>query len=61
MEQADADVMCFGYTHKPYHRILPTETTSETHYRYAINIGSAGKRCVRRWHYETGIPFAPLW
>jgi predicted phosphodiesterase len=21
MEQADADVMCFGHTHKPYHRI----------------------------------------
>lgn len=22
MEQADADIMCFGHTHKPYHRIL---------------------------------------
>ena len=40
MEGADADIMCFGHTHKPYHRILPTE---HTHYRHAINIGSVGK------------------
>lgn len=43
MEQADADVMCFGHTHKPYHRILPTEITADVHYRHAINIGSVGK------------------
>jgi putative phosphoesterase len=43
MEQADADIMCFGHTHKPYHRILPAETTKDTHYRHAINIGSVGK------------------
>jgi predicted phosphodiesterase len=24
MEQADADIMCFGHTHKPYHRVLNT-------------------------------------
>lgn len=43
MEQADADVLCFGHTHKPYHRILPAEATGEAHYRHAINIGSVGK------------------
>ncbi|GAB3026394.1 metallophosphoesterase family protein [Niabella terrae] len=43
MEQADADVMCFGHTHKPYHRILPTEVTEDVHYRHAVNIGSVGK------------------
>ena len=43
MEGADADIMCFGHTHKPYHRILPTEATDNTHYRHAINIGSVGK------------------
>jgi putative phosphoesterase len=43
MEQADADIMCFGHTHKPYHRILTEEPTENTHYRHAINIGSAGK------------------
>lgn len=43
MEQADADVLCFGHTHKPYHRILPTEASENAHYRHAINIGSVGK------------------
>ena len=43
MEQADADIMCFGHTHKPYYRILPTELTEPLHYRHAINIGSVGK------------------
>ena len=43
MEQADADIMCFGHTHQPYHRILPTEITVDAHYRHAINIGSVGK------------------
>jgi putative phosphoesterase len=43
MEQANADIMCFGHTHKPYHRILPTEPGEVLHYRHAINIGSVGK------------------
>ncbi len=38
MEQADADIMCFGHTHKPYQRILPTEPGENPHYRHAINI-----------------------
>jgi putative phosphoesterase len=42
MEQANADIMCFGHTHKPYHRILPS-TSGNAHYRHAINIGSVGK------------------
>jgi len=43
MESAGADIMCFGHTHKPYHRILPTSQDENSHYRHAINIGSAGK------------------
>jgi putative phosphoesterase len=43
MEQADADILCFGHTHQPYHRVLPSVTTEDTHYRHAINIGSVGK------------------
>lgn len=43
MEQADADVMLFGHTHKPYHRILNSGTDGNDHYRHAINIGSVGK------------------
>ena len=40
MEQAEADIMCFGHTHKPYHRVLQDENNN---YRHAINIGSVGK------------------
>lgn len=43
MEQADADILCFGHTHKPYHRILNSGTGDENHFRHAINIGSVGK------------------
>lgn len=42
MEQADADIMCFGHTHKPYHRIL-NDADGKDHFRHAINIGSIGK------------------
>ncbi|MBU1820810.1 MAG: metallophosphatase family protein [Bacteroidetes bacterium] len=44
MEQAQADVMLFGHTHRPYHRILQSEAADvKSHYRHAINIGSVGK------------------
>lgn len=39
LEDADADILCFGHTHKPYHRILEAGGA----YRHAINIGSVGK------------------
>ncbi|WP_205509919.1 metallophosphoesterase family protein [Longitalea arenae] len=43
MEDADADILCFGHTHKPYHRILNAGAAHEPRYRHAINIGSVGK------------------
>lgn len=43
MEAADADIMCFGHTHKPYHRILNGGAEGRDHFRHAINIGSVGK------------------
>lgn len=43
MHDADADVMCFGHTHKPYHRTLSETADEVTRYRHAINIGSVGK------------------
>ncbi len=43
MEQAGADVMLFGHTHKPYHKAIPYERDGATHFRHAINIGSVGK------------------
>jgi len=42
MKDADADIMCFGHTHKPYHRVIE-QIGEQTHYRHAINIGSVGK------------------
>jgi predicted phosphodiesterase len=43
MEQANADIMCFGHTHKPYHRVLSSETDGTQRFLHAINIGSVGK------------------
>ena len=43
MEQADADIMCFGHTHKPYHRILNSGIDGQNHFRHAVNLGSVGK------------------
>ena len=43
MEQVDADIMCFGHTHKPYHRILNSVVEGKNHFRHAVNIGSVGK------------------
>lgn len=43
MHDADADIMCFGHTHKPYHRIVQETAEDKIRYRHAINIGSIGK------------------
>jgi diadenosine tetraphosphatase ApaH/serine/threonine PP2A family protein phosphatase len=43
MEGAGADILCFGHTHKPFHRILDGGTADSPRYRHAINIGSVGK------------------
>lgn len=43
MEQASADILCFGHTHKPYHRIILSGTVEMPHHRHAINLGSVGK------------------
>lgn len=40
MVSADANVLAFGHTHKPYHKRIEDE---EGNYRHAINIGSVGK------------------
>ena len=43
LEEAHADVLLFGHTHRPYHRALPCEHAGETRYRHALNIGAVGK------------------
>jgi len=39
MKDANADIMCFGHTNRPYHKVL----TESEQVRHAINIGSVGK------------------
>jgi putative phosphoesterase len=39
MDEAKADVLCVGHSHKPYHRVIQTDAG----YKYVINIGSVGK------------------
>lgn len=39
MTEANADILCFGHTHKPYHRVL----SNGHRYLHAINTGSVGK------------------
>jgi putative phosphoesterase len=43
MKDSGADIMCFGHTHKPYHRVLEVNEDGLTRYYHAINIGSVGK------------------
>lgn len=43
LEQVNADILCFGHTHKPYHRIFNTGTEGKDFFRHAINIGSVGE------------------
>lgn len=43
MNDANADIMCFGHTHQPYHRVLNSGTDGNDHFKHAINIGSVGK------------------
>ncbi len=43
MQDANADIMCFGHTHKPYHRVLKVDNESNTHFLHAVNLGSIGK------------------
>lgn len=42
-EGAGSDILLFGHTHKPYHRILSYDRKGKKAYRHAINIGSVGK------------------
>lgn len=43
MNEAMADILLFGHTHKPYHRKLAYVKDGKEAWRHAINIGSVGK------------------
>jgi putative phosphoesterase len=42
INDADAHIMCFGHTHKPYHRVLKNEQGGNS-FVHAVNLGSVGK------------------
>ena len=63
MEAAHADVMLFGHTHKPFHKVLAYDAEGETRYQHAINIGSVGKpkdgdprACYALLHVDVDAP-----
>ncbi|WP_276484801.1 metallophosphoesterase family protein [Paraflavitalea pollutisoli] len=41
--KSNANILCFGHSHKPYHRVLTDQAEGQTRYKHAINIGSIGK------------------
>jgi predicted phosphodiesterase len=43
LDDAGADILLVGHTHKPYHRVLQTERNGQAIYRHVINLGSVGK------------------
>ncbi len=43
MEQSGANILCFGHTHKPYHKVLKVPDETGVRYLHAINTGSVGK------------------
>ncbi len=43
LEGSEADIMCIGHTHKPYHRTFTYKKEGKTAFRHAINLGSVGK------------------
>jgi putative phosphoesterase len=38
-----ADILCFGHSHKPYHRIINSGENGADHFHHLINTGSVGK------------------
>jgi len=43
LEHSNTDLLFFGHTHKPYHRIFEYEMEGQKAFRHAINLGSIGK------------------
>jgi putative phosphoesterase len=42
-QSANCDILCFGHSHKPYHRVLSQVGENKNQFHHAINIGSVGK------------------
>ncbi|RYZ19606.1 MAG: metallophosphoesterase [Chitinophagaceae bacterium] len=62
IEEAGADILCFGHTHQPWHRVLHDAAGRP---RHAVNTGSVGKPkdgdprgCFALLTIEPGDPYA---
>lgn len=38
-----ADILCFGHSHKPYHRIISSGENGDDYFHHLVNTGSVGK------------------
>ncbi|SKC18947.1 metallophosphoesterase family protein [Dyadobacter psychrophilus] len=43
VKEFNADILCFGHSHKPYHRVINSGENGIDHFHHLINIGSVGK------------------
>lgn len=43
VKEFKADILCFGHSHKPYHRIINSGENGADHFHHLINTGSVGK------------------
>lgn len=43
VKEFKANILCFGHSHKPYHRIVNSGVNGMDHYHHLINTGSVGK------------------
>ena len=43
MKEYDADMLCFGHSHKPYYRTIQAASAEGDHLYHLINTGSVGK------------------
>lgn len=43
VKEFKADILCFGHSHKPYHRIINSGQDGSDHFHHLINTGSVGK------------------
>jgi predicted phosphodiesterase len=43
VKEFEADILCFGHSHKPYHRVINSGENGSEHFHHLINTGSVGK------------------
>ncbi|MCF0051814.1 metallophosphatase family protein [Dyadobacter sp. LJ53] len=43
VKEFKADILCFGHSHKPYHRVINSGENGIDHFHHLVNTGSVGK------------------